>query len=500
MTKRIVSGVFLLIALGALGLILAGALTSGEQLIVRFLTAIIVAALGLYVISDLRLQADDHAAATTTRTNSAARLVANSDSPPPDSTAAYMETVTGKRSAQAVDPASLEPVAAGDRELATASVNGQAKGEPTLKLSLERPPADQAPKPEPAAISTGPILETTPPPPEDKTLATEGPTDLQDATTTVTSTWTPPVGADGAESPYQADLDAAEHWPFNTTTQDPATTTESAEEEVDGLAAIFARETEQELAKHESPEAGSQAEGETGADSIDETPPEVTKETTSGAALVDGVGDFLNRGPELVNSEVESAATQDDASVHSDQHDSDPSTEPAPSDHRPRVSYVPPTTLPPTTLPPAKAAASEPEKNDSIAPIIDLRTSHSAVQAAAASGGGPSVNSVEELEAAIRSGELEVVSSLIEQHLLSTEGPITDHDVSTMVYVAFTSSELRKILLAGGTLDSDLSELELGDVEVFVDPTDEEIEALQESAAMINLRAADLITADSQAL
>ena len=143
MTKRIVSGVFLLIALGALGLILAGALTSGEQLIVRFLTAIIVAALGLYVISDLRLQADDHAAATTTRTNSAARLVANSDSPPPDSTAAYMETVTGKRSAQAVDPASLEPVAAGDRELATASVNGQAKGEPTLKLSLERPVAVQ---------------------------------------------------------------------------------------------------------------------------------------------------------------------------------------------------------------------------------------------------------------------------------------------------------------------------------------------------------------------
>ena len=46
MTKRVVSAIFILTALGALGIILAGALTSGEQLIVRFLTAVIVAALG----------------------------------------------------------------------------------------------------------------------------------------------------------------------------------------------------------------------------------------------------------------------------------------------------------------------------------------------------------------------------------------------------------------------------------------------------------------------
>ena len=72
-----------------------------------------------------------------------------------------------------------------------------------------------------------------------------------------------------------------------------------------------------------------------------------------------------------------------------------------------------------------------------------------------------------ELEAAIRAGELDVVTSLIKQGLLSTDGPITDRDVRTMVYVAFTSSELRKILLAGGTLDSDRAALDLGDVEVF---------------------------------
>ena len=56
MAKRIVSGIFILTALGTLGVILAGAMTSGEQLIVRFLTAVTVAALALYVISDLRLQ------------------------------------------------------------------------------------------------------------------------------------------------------------------------------------------------------------------------------------------------------------------------------------------------------------------------------------------------------------------------------------------------------------------------------------------------------------
>ena len=98
MTKRIVSGVFLLIALGALGLILAGALTSGEQLIVRFLTAVIVAALGLYVISDLRLQADDDAVATGLRTTVSSPRVTTTETPPPNSTAAFMATVTGKRS------------------------------------------------------------------------------------------------------------------------------------------------------------------------------------------------------------------------------------------------------------------------------------------------------------------------------------------------------------------------------------------------------------------
>jgi hypothetical protein len=517
MTKRIVSGVLLLIALGALGLILAGALTSGEQLIVRFLTAIIVAAIGLYVISDLRLQADDQAAAS--RAGTASRR-ATTDSPPQDSTAAFMQTVTGKRSAQPVEAADTgaagtDSTPADQQELATVGVDSLATGEATLELALDRSASSQAEKSEPPASDPGPILEATPPS-DNLTPAAEPVVHLQDATPDTGPAWAPPADTEDPTSPYQADLDAAAQWPFNTETDDKPASTEGVEQEVDELVAIFARKTEQELAeqglaKQELAEMGladldlaeqeqprsPKVEAEpkpTAEPSAETVSAEATRENTSGAALIDGVGDFLNRGPELLDPEVGSPA-EDEESASSGQHDSAPSTKSTGSNPLPKVSFVPP-----TKLAPAQAEGSELEKRDSIAPIIDLRTAHSAIETAATGGAAHPVSSVEELEAAIRSGELEVVSSLIEQELLSTEGPITDRDVSTMVYVAFTSSELRKILLAGGTLDSDLSDLDLGEVEVFVDPTEEEIEALQESAAMINLRAADLITADSQAL
>jgi hypothetical protein len=91
-----------------------------------------------------------------------------------------------------------------------------------------------------------------------------------------------------------------------------------------------------------------------------------------------------------------------------------------------------------------------------LADIVDLR--------------GRRVPPRSEIEAAIRSGELDVIASLIDEGVLSTEGPISDRDVRTMVYVAFTSSELRKILLAGGTIDGDNSALELGEIEIFHRP------------------------------
>jgi hypothetical protein len=63
---------------------------------------------------------------------------------------------------------------------------------------------------------------------------------------------------------------------------------------------------------------------------------------------------------------------------------------------------------------------------------------------------------------------MQVINTLIQQGMLSTEGPITDRDVRTMVYVAFTSNELRKLILAGGTPDGvTAADLDLGPVELF---------------------------------
>jgi len=72
------------------------------------------------------------------------------------------------------------------------------------------------------------------------------------------------------------------------------------------------------------------------------------------------------------------------------------------------------------------------------------------------------------LDTVIRSGEMQVISTLIQQGMLSTSGPITDRDVRTMVYVAFTSNELRKLIRSGGTPDRiRTGDIDLGPVEVF---------------------------------
>ena len=71
------------------------------------------------------------------------------------------------------------------------------------------------------------------------------------------------------------------------------------------------------------------------------------------------------------------------------------------------------------------------------------------------------------LDEALRLGEATVVDTLINQGMLSTDGPITDRDVRTMVYVAFTSNELRKLIQAGGVPGTNNHEIDLGPVELF---------------------------------
>lgn len=469
MIRRIVSGVFLLIALGVLGVIIAGALTSGEQLVVRFLTAIIVAALALYVISDLRLQANDDAAAAGTRATMPTPRITTSDEHPPNSTAAFMATVTGKRS-------NTRQAISADEFNSNAESIGLVteQGRPASR-SATVPDADRDGE-EVTAFAATDLAGSAP-----SLSADEQAEEMADDT-----------------SPYAADIDEASLWPFN----DPETAISDDDlaelDDVDGLVAMFTKQSTHErreartltmaassvgsrrttdfgrladrmpdltgtnlgsrpgpaLGGHHGPIDDDQAFGTGATDDVDPghdiepptTPDRPVAETadTGTTGTVDIVDSDDNTGTtgtvdfdDTVGTEAPSAPVTKTTDVE----------DAAPSEGR--------STLAP--MPSRVVAADYAESG--IAPIIDLRTA-----AAAISGGG--------IEAAIRSGEYGVIASLIEQGLLSTDGPITDRDVRTMVYVAFTSSELRKILLAGGTIDGDNSDLELGGIDVFAEPAD----------------------------
>lgn len=443
MTKRIVSGVFLLIALGALGLILAGALTSGEQLIVRFLTAVVVAALGLYVISDLRLQADDEAARA--RSTTVEPRFTATGGPPPQSTAAFMATVTGK-----------------------GSTRGIPDGDPATVPS--RSVWDQSTPTDPETI-----LQTPPTPSE---VPTSPPVTPAAAPTQQSPTATPET-----PSPYGAEFDDAELWPFNTDTSSPnPAPAGQGVDQIDDLVAIFTRQTASELAQQASASDTTPPPAEV------EPPTPATPEPTDTSTLSEALSDFLNPEP-TASAERDQAATKrtntDPEPANPFGKEGDPSEElaqEAATDGDTTTPYSEITTkgnddttpgdidlnltrseIPKPPTPPILTPAPKPIPlaETPIAPIIDLRRPHP-------------IRTVAELEAAIRAGEIEVVRDLVAQGRLSVEGPVTDRDVRTMVYVAFTSTELRKILLSGGTVDTDPNDLDLGSVDVF---TPAELEA-----------------------
>lgn len=55
----------------------------------------------------------------------------------------------------------------------------------------------------------------------------------------------------------------------------------------------------------------------------------------------------------------------------------------------------------------------------------------------------------DELVQSVRAGEASLVSTLAESGMLSTEGPVTDNDVATMVFVAVSSDDLLRALIDG---------------------------------------------------
>jgi len=67
--------------------------------------------------------------------------------------------------------------------------------------------------------------------------------------------------------------------------------------------------------------------------------------------------------------------------------------------------------------------------------------------------------SSDELVASVRTGEASLVSALSESGLLSSEGPLTDIDVHTMVFVAVSSDDLLRVLLEGKAAEAEAKAL-----------------------------------------
>jgi hypothetical protein len=520
MTKRIVSGIFILIALGALGVILAGALTSGEQLIVRFLIAVIVAALGLYVISDLRLQADDDAAARN-RIRSMPAVV------PANSTAAFMARVAEadqdqdgdtfadwaselRRSDELSDPsvALVRSTAAtersestpeesdtdentapradentaqradentaqradentaqrADEDEATTAV-GEVGAAPSSTSETDSAVVEGAESPIPIAVplSVGPApatiradqvgLALPAPGLNGHRLSANGLNghSVEDdgvghGTSTVTKLFRPggPSGTGGdddRDAVGDSAGDAVGAWPVFGDTDDPTGP--------DGLSpdTSFAYADDLE-ADYEWPAPapvndGDAEDAETDAD--DRAPTDGGLDTTTATPVAQDTATDASVAQDTATDASVAQDTATDASVAQDT--TSEGTDDEVVDDDPSA---------PVDLPILGGSGLSADYADRpLAPIIDLRTSPASAES--------------NIQAAVRAGELEVIATLIEQGMLSTTGPISDRDVRTMIYVAFTSNELRKLLRAGG-MPGTVIDLDLGPVELFDGP------------------------------
>ncbi len=476
--KRVISGLFLLLALGALGFILAGALKSGEQLIVRFLTAIIVAALGLYVISDLRLRADDSAVAKGEKPAGGRLNPGVGDITGSQSTAAYMATVTRRA------PAADEAAPSTSVTDLTSDVLGLGRGRAA--------DGDNATAPFPAYRAGAHSL---------------GRPDVIKADERMLRASSRAIEAeidDSLTPEYQLQDDEVRQWPLTAEhpvvkLPAPTSTTASATADDGGraepaagpdqvddditrplasrrLAAILAERDDED--DDEDEDHGPTADGRV-PDAFDtgEIEKLVDQLAIGGPAPAPAVTSPFGR----MSAPAGGLVLLERPPVE---------TTPAPAEPAALTPVPQPTPAPTPIASPAAPAEGTPETPASgaaVAASAPLRPTRPTMAPAASSTlaaadytRAPLAGVVNlrprpiaprnEIEAAIRSGELEVIASLIDQGLLSTDGPISDRDVRTMVYVAFTSSELRKILLAGGTLDGDNSSIDLGEVDVFYQP------------------------------
>lgn len=411
MRKRIVSGIFALAALAALGVIIGGALASGEQLIIRFLTAVIVAALALYVVSDIRLES-----ATASDFEGPYDQVSNSSQPTELADTTLISTDADSRdlqpAARTVDashPALQVPTVAESAAERPTAAFSEADNQQHLKAETGSEIRSYALSPDPGDITQPDDSDTTP----DSTIdisTTASTNDQHQEPVYVT------VGTHRYEGSFET---PAAHWPQQPPVEassdaDWGDTADDGENQLSDI--CYSGEptsppsdalplVELAMMTAEVPSAALFADG----------PAATTEPDDSGQALTD-----------LARTTAAYAG---------------PANTPVIDLREPIAEDVPAST-PATPLPEVAEPASFHSAEAEPAPDLDQRVA-----------------------AAIDDGEKKIIEALIRQGMLSTSGRITDRDVRTMVYVAFTSNELRKIILTKSRHAS--GDQGLGTVELF---------------------------------
>jgi len=509
MTKRIVSGLFILAAVAALSLILADALDDGEQLVARFLIAVIVAALGLYVISDLRLKADEQATESghTKQVISEIKEVA-SNSP------AFMATVTRKKESPAATshpttgphigannpfhstphnqfpPTQLEAIPANPRGPVPAA---QSQRSETTSPAI--PVARQTTQAKPNSLD----LSTLPPPTfesrseptimlTNRSLATAGTpdttgfymADIRDADSTskvdltradesqlnasVTRGLIGPSAVDSRQEPYGVEnkIDNG-HQAHTGHKTNPATLPQTPPRPSTTGAAPGASSAESRLAQPKTFD------------------PANTGDTAGWLAPIDTTNTPSRLDPTATTDLGRPANHASPAPSTISSPPSDPIRQLPNNDSISRLGSPNPLgqantqdTIPPANRVRPTAKPVQRPQTSRIAPVVHLRRSASAARA-------------DDIEAAIKAGEIDVIASLVRDGLLSTNGPITDEEVQMMVYVAFTSNELRAILQSDGTIDGHISRREVQGLDVFVDDVADVISLVTKEHRAIDL-------------
>ena len=460
--RNIALSILVGVALLAVGIVVASAVFSGQQLILRFLITVVVAALGFYIISDLRLQKTQILVASpspssqpTNPTGSAPAMPivqAKTDHdvvpvPPANSTAAYM----ARASSSSYEKPVATHAATTKNEMTPGSATNSRTTATSTYSSMGRVRGRK--RSQPTKVKGPDSTDKT----DTSTSKSRGNPFDQPAENKSDEPTTPPdtsdISADDeAETTANATPLTALDPPRSMTVQN------NGRDNLD-LTSMLRVEDLADSADDEQldPSASSAEETTTRSDSPGEKADDVAVELVASESANDVLVLDADLGSEQLDETPtlpESAGTPDtDRPLVPTKADS--RNEPTNGRRRYSPDELEQSGLAPISLDPSEANEQLLESNNG-APSVQRQQVTSA-----------SKSPLSAINDAIFEGEQKIVKSLIDRGVLSSKGPITDDDVATMVYVAFTSSELRKLLASGGSVDGDDDTSGLEEIEIY---------------------------------